>query len=244
MAEPNRSNLNLLLSNLYENTNLITKLEVYADKLLKKSTKNSFARHFCPSDIVSSITLKLFSGEINWDPQSSTLTSFYFSRISTEIFNLTRKEMKFIPAGLGNSETEDDYTGESEDVSPDFPQLIIFPFDEEDNEKEKYDPDEIRKVAYEIFKDSTEEFLVLDDIYKGLHTREIALDLGITKDDVHNIKRRINRVIKAWAKRNQAEKNNSQILRFTDNDKPLTDSLLENNPGESTPDNNNNGELI
>ncbi|MDR3608942.1 MAG: hypothetical protein P4L27_00085 [Ignavibacteriaceae bacterium] len=244
MAEPCGSNLNVHLSGLFEDENLKRKLEVHADRLLKKSTRYSFARYISPSDFISSITLKLLSGEINWDPKTASLTSFFYSRISTEIFNLTKKEMKFIPVSLDKSEIINDYSGETDDDESELPGTIIYPFEENDNDKPEYDPEEIRKVAYEIFKDSTEEFLVLDDIYKGLHTREIALDLGISKDDVHNIKRRINRVLKAWVKRDKERKENPYKLGFTINDKPLSDWPFENKPGEAAPDNNNNGEPI
>jgi hypothetical protein len=244
MAEPCGSNLNVHLSGLFENKNLKRKLEVYADRLLNKSTGYSFARHFRSSDFISVITLKLLSGEINWDPKTSSLVSFFYSRIKTEIFNLTKKEMKFIPVSLDKSEIINDYSGEPEEDESELPGNIIYPFEENDDNKLEYNPEEIRKVAYEIFKDSTEEFLVLDDIYKGLHTREIAIDLGISKDDVHNIKRRINRVLKAWVKRDKERKDTPYKLDFTLNDKPLSDWPFENKPGEEAPDNNNNGEVI
>ena len=195
-------------------------------------------------EIRDSLLPKLLSGEINWYPKSSSLTSFFYGRISTEIFNLTKKERKFIPVPLNKSETINDYSGEPEEDLTELPGAIIYPFEENEEENEKYNPEEIRKVAYEIFKDSPEEFLVLDNIYKGLHTREIALDLGISKDDVHNIKRRINRVLKSWVRRNKERKNNPYKLDSTIKNKPLTDSLFENKPGQSAPDNNNNGELI
>ena len=73
---------------------------------------------------------------------------------------------------------------------------------------------------------------MLDDIYNGLTSREIVLDLGLTNAQVHNIKRRINRKLLAWVKKNMKEKI------------ALVKPDIENKPGESTPDTYNNGELI
>jgi RNA polymerase sigma factor (sigma-70 family) len=236
MVETNGSDLNLLLSNLLVNKNSFRKFENFADQLLHHRTKFLFARQVDYSDIVSSVVLKLLTGEINWDSGKSSLDAFFFSRIRTEITNLVKKEKKFIPASVNKSEIVNDYSGESEEDVSEFPRCIICPFEDNENNEEQAFSEEFKTSAFELFKDSDEEFLVLDGIYNGLHTREIALDLGITKDDVHNIKRRINRVLKA--------KFNPPKHKFINEDKPLDNSLLENKPGKSTPDNNNIGELI
>ena len=87
-------------------------------------------------------------------------------------------------------ESINDYEGDVEDDISLPEQFIIYPFEENEVEEE-LDPLEITNVAFEIFKDSPEEYLVLEGIYNGLQTQQISLDLGLSKDEVHNIKRRI-----------------------------------------------------
>jgi hypothetical protein len=235
MVNTNGSDLNALLSALHEDKNLIRKFEVYAEKLLYKRTKNKFALHFCPSDFVSSITFKLLNGDINWDNEQCSLSCFFFRRIRTDIFNLTRKEIKFIPVPLEKSAIINDYTGKSDDDISEPPELIIYPFEENDD-KDEIDPVEFKKIALETFLDSDESYCVLDEMLKGLKPNQIARSLGLTKNKVYYYKRHINRILK--------EKFNPAKLELTKEDKPLNNSLLENNPGDLTPDNNNNGELI
>ena len=218
MAKTNRSDLNVLLAGLHSNKDLIRKFEVYAERLLYKRTKNEFALHVCPSDFVSSVTLKLLNGTINWDEEQCSLSCFYFRRIRTDVINLTRRESKFIPTPLEKSSVINDYTGECDDNLFEPPELIINPFEENEN-NEQFDPVEFREAALEIFNDSDEAYCVLDEMLKGLKPKEIARSLGLTENKVYYLKRHIKRILK--------EKFN-----------PI------NKPGESTPDNNNNGELI
>jgi DNA-directed RNA polymerase specialized sigma24 family protein len=218
MAKTIRSDLNLLLAGLYSDKDLIRKFEVYAQRLLYKRTKNEFALHLCPSDFVASVTLKLLNGIINWDEEQCSLSCFYFRRIRTDVINLTRRESKFIPTPLEKSSVINDYTGESDDNLFEPPELIINPFEDNDDNGQ-FDPVEFKEAALEIFKDSVEAYCVFDEMLKGLKPKEIARSLGLTENKVYYLNRHIKRILK--------EKLN-----------PI------NNPGESTPDNNNNGELI
>jgi len=202
MPDNNGSELGPLLSSLLQNKNLKRKFEVYADRLLNKRTKYEFARYITPSDIISSITLKLLTGTITWNNKTCTLPCFFYRRIMTEIFNLTKREKKFIPVPLDKSESVSDYEGEIDDDVSLPPQFIIDPFEENNNEEE-IDPVEFENIAYEIFKDSDEEFCVLDEILKGHKSNLIALNLGITENDVHNIKKRIIRGLRSWAFKNK-----------------------------------------
>ena len=264
MPYNNGSDLSALLSSLLQDKNLNRKLEAFTDHLLHKRTHYKFARHLKPSDLISSITLKLLDGEIHWDREVSTLVAFYYIRIRTEISNLIKKEKKFLPVPLDHSEKESDYDEEVEEVDNDISlpeQYIIYPF-EEIKDEEEFDPLVFTKIAFELLQDSTEEYLVLDAIYNGLQTKEISLDLGLTKDEVHNIKRRIKRIMRTWIKRNK--KKNTALYRQLLINQPLQQTfpepqrfdknpikpqrfgnnpLYKNKPGKSTPDNNNNGEL-
>ena len=245
MEETNRSDLNVLLSDLFKDKNRITKFENYADRLLYRKSKFAFARHLTPSDIIASVCSKLLNGDIIWDEDKETLIHFFSCRIRSEISNLIKRERKFMPVPLEPPGSCNDYSGELDNDITDRPEYIINPIEDNDDEKEdEYAPEEIKNVALEIFKDSAEEFLVLDGIYRGLQSRQIALDLGISKDDVHNIKKRIKRVLMSWVKRNKAEKENIQKLKLIENNKPPVNLDFENKPGKSTPDTNNNGELI
>lgn len=242
MPDNNGSDLGALLSSLLQNKNLKRKFEVYADRLLNKRTKYEFARHITPSDIISSITLKLLTGTITWNNETCTLPCFFYRRIMTEIFNLTKREKKFIPVPLDKSESVSDYEGEIDDDVSLPPQFIIDPFEENNNEEE-IDPVEFKKIAYKIFSDSDEEYCVLDEMFKGHQTKQIAINLGISEIDVYNIKKRITRVLKAWFKRNSKPQRFSEPRRFSEPPRFSKNPLDKNKPGKSTPENNNNGEL-
>ena len=256
MPENNRSDLRALLSDLLSNKKLTRKYESYAGKLLFKRSEYAFARHILPSDIVSSIILKLLTGDITWNIEKSSFDSFFYSKIRTEIFNLIKKEKKFIPVQFDRSETFSDYEGEIEDDIPLPLQLIIDPFND-DNDENKIDILQFRNIAFEIFQDSPDEYLVLDAVCSGHQTKQITLDLGLSKDEVHNIKRRIIRVLKSWAKRNIKPQRFPDPPRFSqphpqrfsdpntfgkNHSDPHTFS--QNQPGKTTLDNNNNGELL
>ena len=159
MPDNNRSDLAVLLSGLLENKNLKRKFLNYAGRLLFRNTKNLFARHVLPEDIISSVSLKLLAGEISWNPENLSLASFFCTRIRTEVTNLCKKEKKFISAPVYNSESFSDYEGEFNDDVSMPPEFIINPFGENEI-KEELDPLEITNVAFEIFHDSPEEYLV------------------------------------------------------------------------------------
>ena len=239
-----RSDLGALLSSLLQNKNLKRKLENYAALLLYKRTKNGFARHVLPSDIISTISLKLLNGNIVWDKDKCSLICFFNSRLRSEVANLFKKEMKFIPVPLEDSETFSDYEGDIDDDVSLPPQFIIDPFEENNNEEE-IDPVEFKKIAFEIFKDSDDEFCVLDEMFKGHKSNLIALNLGLTERQVHNIKRRVIRILEACVKRNSKPQRFSepQPRRFSEPLRFSKNPLDKNKPGKSTPDNNNNGEL-
>jgi hypothetical protein len=242
MPDNNRSDLAVLLSGLLENKNLKRKFEVYAEKLLYKRTKNAYARHLAPSDIISSIILKLLAGDITWNNNTCELPCFFYRRIRTEIFNLTKREKKFIPIPVEKSESVSDYEGEVDDDISIPPQFIIYPF-EDNNDEEEIDPVEFKKIAYEIFKDSAEEYLVLDEMFNDNQPKQIAMNLGISENDVHNIKKRISRVLTAWVLRNKTGKVPAADLTLSNKTKRLINPFIKNKPGIITPDNNNNGEL-
>jgi hypothetical protein len=242
MPDNNRSDLGALLSGLLENKNLKRKFEVYAEKLLKKRTKNAYARHITPSDIISSITLKLLDGDITWNCEVVTLTCFFYRRIRSEVFNLASREKKFIPVPLDQSENINDYEGDVDDDISLPPQFIIYPFGENEKEDE-IDPVKFEKIAYELFKDSEEEFCVLDEMFKGNKPNLIAANLGISENDVYNTKKRILRVLKTRVRRNNIKQINTSDLPLINNNTPCLNPQFENKPGTSTPENNNNGEL-
>ena len=160
----------------------------------------------------------------------------------TEIFNLTKREKKFIPVPLEKSESVSDYEGEIKDDVSLPPEFIIDPFEENEKEEE-IDPVEFKKIAYEIFQDSLEEYCVLDEMFKGYQTKQIAVNLGTSEIDVYNIKKRITRVLKAWVLRNKKGKDNIPKLSLIINNNPVKKPVYESKPGKSTPENNNNGEL-
>ena len=217
--------LGSLLSGIIDNPKLKKKLVNFANKLLVKRTKFIFARHLTPEDILFNVTFKLLSGEIIWIQKKSTLIDFLFLRMRSEVSNLVKKEKKFIPVSLETLErVEEDIDG-NETVLPVPIELIINPFDDELNE-EKLDPLKFKKLAYEFFKDSPEEFCVIDEMYNGLQPRHIASALGITENDVYNIKKRILRVLKEEVNKTSKPQRFSEPRRFSKNN------------------NNNKGELI
>lgn len=185
-----------LLSGIIDNTKLKRKLVKYADKLLFKRTKFKFTRHLTPEDILLNVIVKLLSGEIIWNQAKSTLIDFLFLRIRSEVSNLVKKESKFITVSFEELEGIGEDLDGNETVLPTPKELIINPFEDELDEK-KLDPVKFKKLAYILFQDSPEEFCVIDEMYKGHQPRHIASALGITENDVYNIKKRIFRVLKS-----------------------------------------------
>jgi RNA polymerase sigma factor (sigma-70 family) len=230
MAENNFPDLNALLDNLFKIRESVNKLEKYAARLLHKRTHYEFARHMQPSDIISDITLKLLSGEINWNPKKSSIIDFFYFRIRTEIFNLVKKERKFIPILLNPSETADDDSFKNDENILVDSRLIVYPFEGEKEEK-KIGIKDIQNITPDIFHKSAEEYCVADNMLKGFKNREIAADLGISPNEVHNIKKRVFRKIK------------SIKSRFTEKDKPSDNSFRNKKPGSSTPELINIGDL-
>jgi hypothetical protein len=243
MPDNNGSALGNLLSDLLGNKALNKKLLNYAGKLLFRKTKVEFARYALPSDIISSIALKLLTGEIIWDSDNSSFTSFYFKRIRSEIANLHKKEKKFIPFPLESSKRRTDYEGEIDEESSLPAQFIIYLF-EENNNKELMDPVEFKKIAFGIFSNSTEEYLVLDEMFKGNPNRQIAKSLGISEDEVHNIKKRISRILTTWVIRNKTGKVPKNDRSLSKKTKSLINPFIKRKPGKSNRGINNNGEII
>ena len=197
METNNPSDLGSLLSEIINNPKLKKKLVNYANKLLFKRTKFIFARHLTPEDILFNVSFKFLSREIIWNRNKSTLIDFLFLRIRSEVANLVKKEMKFIPVPLeGLERIEEDIDGNEIEL-PVPKELIINPFEDELNE-EIVDTLNFKKLLYGLFQDSPEEFCVIDEMYKGLQPRHIAAELGITENDVYNIKKRIIRVLKSF----------------------------------------------
>ena len=216
MKTNNPSDLGSLLSGIIDNPKLKRKLVQYADRLLFKRTKFIFARHLTPEDILFNITFKFLTGEIIWNQNKSTLIDFLFLRIRSEVANLVKKEKKFIPVSLeGLERIEEDIDG-NETVLPVPKELIINPFDD-DLDEEKLDPLNFQKLTYELFQDSTEEFCVIDEMYKGHQPRHIASALGITENEVYNIKKRILRVLKEEVNKSSKPQRFLQPQRFNNN---------------------------
>jgi hypothetical protein len=196
MKTNNPPDLGSLLSGIIDNPKLKKKLVNFANKLLFKRTKFIFARHLTPEDLLFNVTLKFLSGEIIWNQEKSTLIDFLFLRIRSEVANLVKKEQKFIPVPLDISETVDEDIDGNERVLPTAKELIIYPFEDELDE-DIIDPLEFKKHADKIFQNSPEEFCVFDEMFKGHQPRHIASTLGITENDVYNIKKRVVRVLKS-----------------------------------------------
>jgi hypothetical protein len=190
------SDVGSLLSAIINNPKLKKKLVNYADNLLFKRSKYKYARHLTPEDILFNVTFKFLSGEIIWNQSKSSLINFLFFRIRSEVSNLIKKENKFIPVAFETLEyTEvDDDGNETASIVP--VELIINPSEFELND-DSIDPLKFKDLAYDLFRDSVEEFCVIDEMLKGQQPRQIASTLGITEDEVYKIKKRIVRGLKS-----------------------------------------------
>jgi hypothetical protein len=196
MKNNNPPDLGSLLSVILNNPKLKKQLLGYANKLLFKRTKFKFARHLTPEDFLDAVSLKFLTGRIIWHPEKSTLVKFLFLRIRSEVANLIKKEKKFMPSPLDDLERiEEDIDGN--ETSLPVPKQIIFDPFEEEPDPDKVDPYKFKNLAYKLLKDSTEEYCVMDELYKGHKPRYIASKFGITENDVYNIKKRIVRVLKS-----------------------------------------------
>jgi DNA-directed RNA polymerase specialized sigma subunit len=149
--------------------------------------------------------LKLLAGDIIWHKEKSTLNSFIYFRIRSEIFNLVKKEKKCIPVSLNIFDPLDEDYEEQGNGIPLSAELIVDPFKDELGDDE-ISPEDFKNIVFGIFQDSLEEYCVLDEIYNRRSPRQIAAILGIPENDVYNINRRILRVIKDWLARNKNRK--------------------------------------
>jgi hypothetical protein len=218
-------NLNTLLFDLFKTKGSNEMFDKFASDLLHKRTKYQFARHMQGCDIVSEIKLKLRSGEFKWNPEKSTLTDFFYSRIRTEVYNLVKKEINFIPVPLHPSDAVGDDCFENDDENlPVDPSLITGSFDNE-NVQENINIEDLRDLAPDIFQNSDEEYCVADDLLKGFKNRQIAADLGISSIDVHYIKRRVMR-------------------KFKSTNKPSEKLSHNHKPGAATPELKDKGDIL
>jgi RNA polymerase sigma factor (sigma-70 family) len=205
METKNDPALGPILSDLIKDVKSKNKFLNYINRLLYKRTKYEFARFIQPDDILSSIILKLLAGDIIWHKEKCSFSSFLYFRIRSEVFNLVKKEKKFIPVSLNIFDSMDEDCEEHENGVPLSPELIVDPFKDELGDDEISSGD-FKNILYEIFQDSLEEFCVLDEIYNGRTPRQIAAILGISENDVYNIKKRIVRIVKEWLARNKNRK--------------------------------------
>ena len=192
------SQIEILLSDKKQ----MRKYRNYVARMLEDKTKYSFARPYLPEDIIYAVKEKLLIQKYHWNNQSCSLKTFFWFRLRTYCYNLINHEINFRPVKINEFDSNDDDNNEDESnvYSPEVmtpEEFIIQPnFDFIDNEDENFiDPLQFTLIAFELFKDSPEEFCVLDEMYKGFKPRFIALHLGLKVTEVYNIQQRIKRAI-------------------------------------------------
>jgi DNA-directed RNA polymerase specialized sigma24 family protein len=202
---------------LLKDRRTIIKYEKYAGQILFKRTKGDFARQYTASDIVANILAKLVTGSYNWNRQYP-FDTFMYLRIKTEVFNIVKHERHFIPISVDVFlENLDDNIDEEESgvhltiaeelvQEPDF----INPDNDDD---EELGLTELMEIAYQLFSDMPDEFCVVDEIFKNKRPREIAEELGISRQEVRNIAMRIKRALIIWGKKNKHKRLLRKLLR-------------------------------
>jgi DNA-directed RNA polymerase specialized sigma24 family protein len=187
------------LDKLLSNRKQMLKLQNHAARLLEDKTQGLFARPFLAGDIVNTVFEKILYKKYHWDKNNCSLHAFIWNRISTHCFNIIKHEGKFLPVEIKEHNADyndyDDFTSESPE--PPTPEELLIESDYENSDKnDNYiDPLEFTKTAFELFKDSPEEFCVLDEMYKGFKPRQIAEHLGLNVTQVYNIRQRIKRTL-------------------------------------------------
>ena len=212
MLTSSASPLNVLLNELYKNKQLVKQITCWADKLLLGKNGHHYEWHVKGSDMLSSVVTKLIEGEIIFKKDKSEFPNFIYMRIRSEISNMFKKEKKVTRITYEVNEPENEDQENSDNEVPLIEDLIINP-SEIVLDKKIFDLIEYRSVAYEIFQDLPEEFLVFDGVCKGLKPRQIASDLGISAKIVHNTKKRIIRILKDWFLRNKRNRSLSRCRR-------------------------------
>jgi DNA-directed RNA polymerase specialized sigma24 family protein len=214
---PVNKDLCLLISNLLKNKKQLNKYEKFAKKQLFKRTKNLFARHYTGADIIRNIFCKIISGAYHWDSEKLTFDKFMFLRIRTELFNIVKHEIHFIPIDIDSFIIEW-ITEYNEDENKD-DNLTIKEFVQEPDynlidqiKEDDFNMNDLMEMAYDLFYDSTLEFCVLDEIYQNRKPKEIAANLGISSQEVRNTVMRIRRRLIAWCKKNNHEKLLNKLL--------------------------------
>jgi hypothetical protein len=192
--------LSSLLTDLLSNRKQMKKFRDFAEKFLKCRTNFDFARAYTPDDIISSIVEKILTGIYHWDKTNYTFIEFFWLRLRTFSENLIKHEKQFLPVRINeydsecvNDDCEFTYTGDESNTPAEF---IENSFLDNKNEDNNYiDPLEFTQKAFKLFSGIPEEYCVLDELYKGKKPREIAPCLGISVEEVFNIRKRIRRTL-------------------------------------------------
>ena len=216
MTDLEKSELYSDLETLLKDRRTIVKYEKCARQILFKRTKNEFARQYTASDIVANIFSKLCIGSYHWN-HKFLFDTFMYLRIKTEVFNIVKHEIHYIPISLDKFLERLDEAADSEERDNDLileKGLVQEPdfINPDDDEEEELCMTELMDIAYVLFSNSPEEFCVLDEIFKNKKPREIAVELGISKQEVRNIALRIKRGLIIWGKKNNHRKLLKKIL--------------------------------
>jgi len=192
-----RDRIELLLSDKKQMQSFRTQ----TTRILKEKTNGKFARPYLTDDIIQIVVEKISTGTYHFKGDYCSLNTFFWNRIRTVLGNIITHEKQFNPVKIneGDSDFLDYDNDEIADDSTKYltpEELITEPdFDKFEEEDNSIDPLEFTEIAFEIFKDSPEEFCVLDEMYKGYKPRQIAIHLGLSVTQIYNIRQRIKRAL-------------------------------------------------
>jgi hypothetical protein len=199
--------LRILLYELYHNETQQNKYIAFAESLLNNKTNKNFALPYTPEGVCSTVYLKLMAGKFVWNNEKYSLNTIIYFRIRSEVQNIVKKEKHFIPIPWDDYEVtcedfDDNIDAEFDEKFVESGKNKILPVNYFDDPFEnEYDDHcisfiKIEEDVFEALKDSDLEFKVAEKMFQYIKPKEIALSLGISTDQVHNIKRRIYRIVR------------------------------------------------
>lgn len=151
----------------------------HADKFIKVYL-NGNSKLITAQDIVGDILIKMVDGKRKWDPKKVNINAFMYNAIRSHVEGIAKKEKRNIPIDKYDEETE---TFKSELEKEHFISL--------ESILDKQDLKEKLEKVRECIKDDADCEIVFNCLLEGMKIPEIAADLGITKQEVKNVVRRI-----------------------------------------------------
>jgi RNA polymerase sigma factor (sigma-70 family) len=144
------------------------------------------AKTFRAQDVLHEVFGDLLTGTRKWDMEKHTLEQVVFMDMRSEMYNIARKQKKYITLGGKNNES-DDFNQEMDKI------IYTRPPDVEGS----IDAEELRRSIFEdIISDDEKGKLILTEMILGKPQKQIASELGMSVEETENHIQKVRRRIR------------------------------------------------